>query len=76
MKSYTLIRVDDCFKKLKINSLDYQELMRHPYLSGDQARAIIAYRQQHGDFVRFDQLKNIHLLDQETYNRIYPYLGL
>ena len=72
----TIIFAEDCCEKLKINSLNLEELMRHPYLNRAQAQAIVAYRKQHGDFESFDELKEIHLIDQNTFARIYPYLEL
>ncbi|MGI9544709.1 MAG: helix-hairpin-helix domain-containing protein [Cyclobacteriaceae bacterium] len=76
LANHTKISTDNCCKKLKISSMGIQELMRHPYLNRAQAQAIVAYRKQHGNFESFDDLKEIHLLDPDTFTRIYPYLEL
>lgn len=60
-------------KKLKINSLPVSDF-RHPYLKYFQAKAIIAYREQHGAFKSAEELKAIKVLDESTIQKIEPYL--
>jgi competence protein ComEA len=60
-------------KKLRINQLSIAEL-RHPYLKFAQARAIIAYREQHGNFKSIEDLKQIKILDEGTILKIEPYI--
>jgi competence protein ComEA len=61
------------FRKLKINQLALTDL-RHPYLKYHQAKAILAYREQHGAFKNAEDLKQIKLLDEATIAKIEPYL--
>lgn len=61
---------------IDLNLSAYETLESHPYLSAMQARAILFYRFQHGDFKRMDQLKNVKLIDEGTYHRIKPYIKL
>lgn len=63
----------DGVKKLKINQLSLSEL-RHPYLKYFQAKAIIAYREQHGAFKNAEDLKQIKILDEATILKILPYI--
>jgi competence ComEA-like helix-hairpin-helix protein len=63
----------DGVKKLKINQLSLSEL-RHPYLKYFQAKAIIAYREQHGAFKNSEDLKQIKILDEATILKISPYI--
>jgi competence ComEA-like helix-hairpin-helix protein len=63
----------DGVKKLKINQLSLSEL-RHPYLKYFQAKAIIAYREQHGTFKNSEDLKQIKILDEATLLKISPYI--
>jgi DNA uptake protein ComE-like DNA-binding protein len=63
----------DGVKKLKINQLSLSEL-RHPYLKYFQAKAIIAYRDQHGAFKNSEDLKQIKILDEATILKISPYI--
>lgn len=65
--------VNGNIKKLKVNQLSIADL-RHPYLKFAQARAIIAYREQHGNFKSIEDLKQIKILDEATIQKIEPYL--
>ena len=60
-------------KRLKINQLAVSDF-RHPYLKFFQAKAIIAYREQHGAFKTIEDLKQIKVLDEETIQKMEPYL--
>jgi competence protein ComEA len=65
--------VENGVKKLKINALSAADF-KHPYLKSFQAKAIIAYREQHGAFKSTDDLKQIKVLDEVTIAKIVPYL--
>lgn len=60
-------------KKLKVNQMSISEF-RHPYLKYYQAKAIIAYREQHGAFKNLEDLKQIKVLDEATIMKLLPYL--
>ncbi len=62
--------------KLNINTATKDELKTHPYIKWSLANAIVEYRNQHGVFKSLDELKNIILIDETTYNKIAPYLSL
>lgn len=61
-------------QKIDINSVTLQQLRKHPYLDYYQAKAIINLRTQHGPFESPIQLLNTAVIDQETYNKINPYI--
>ena len=61
-------------RKIKINEVTLEEF-KHPYLRPYIAKAIIAYRQQHGNFSSRKDLENIKLLDEQTLNKLLPYLA-
>jgi competence protein ComEA len=61
-------------RKLQINASGEKELSAHPYFSGSAAKAIVAYRFQHGDFTSVDDLRKISALKSETIQKIAPYL--
>ncbi|MBB6004916.1 helix-hairpin-helix domain-containing protein [Arcicella rosea] len=61
-------------RKIKINEVTLEEF-KHPYLRPYIAKAIIAYRQQHGNFSSKKDLENIKLLDAQTLERLLPYLS-
>lgn len=69
------LKVDtSAITRLNINLADEKELMHHPYISPNEARAIVSYRQQHGKYTSVSQLKNIHIITPELLARIAPYL--
>jgi competence ComEA-like helix-hairpin-helix protein len=70
--------IDEKFvpRRLNINTASDSVLSAHPYLGRKEARAIVAYRFQHGEFVGLEDLRNIHALGAETIEKIRPYLSL
>lgn len=62
--------------KLNINQTTLKQLVHHPYINFNQAKAIINYREQHGKYKRLEDLMKIHLINQETYTKITPYLEI
>jgi len=74
LKDRVYINPEFTYHKLSINSLDYRELARHPYISYTQARAIVAYREMHGSFDVLEKVKAIHLIGDSTYIKLYRYL--
>ncbi|HEY3402750.1 MAG TPA: helix-hairpin-helix domain-containing protein [Ohtaekwangia sp.] len=62
--------------QLNLNQATENELSAHPYLSRKTAKAIVAYRFQHGPFGGFEDLRNIQALDINTIQKITPYLKL
>ncbi|OZI06462.1 transporter [Siphonobacter sp. BAB-5385] len=61
-------------RKIKINEVSLEQF-RHPYLKPYVAKAILAYRQQHGDFQSAADLKAVKLLDEGTLKKLEPYLA-
>lgn len=62
------------FRRIPINQSDVKELAAHPYIGFSAARAIVAYRRQHGNFSNADMLLNIIPLTQDAVRKISPYL--
>ncbi|MEO5675796.1 MAG: helix-hairpin-helix domain-containing protein [Chitinophagales bacterium] len=60
---------------IKINTAELEELKQHPYFRSD-ALVIIRYREQHGDFVSVEDLKNIDAITEEEYLRMKWYVEL
>ncbi len=61
-------------KKISVNTAEAEELAGHPYLSWNQAKALVAYREKHGNFNLAKDIKKCHLITEETWKRIAPYL--
>ena len=60
-------------KKRNINTLTAKEL-KHPYLSWNQANAIVYYKNKHGNYRTIEEIKKTDVIDEETYLKIAPYL--
>lgn len=60
--------------KVNINVATFAELKRFPYLSYKQMDAIIAYRDEHGNYNTLTDLKNIAILNDGILRKIGPYL--
>ena len=68
--------VDGQVEKINLNTATKDELKIHPYIKWNLANAIVEYRNQHGDYKSIDDLKNISMLDETTFNKIAHYLSL
>jgi DNA uptake protein ComE-like DNA-binding protein len=70
-----IISVDTLLiQKIRINFVEYTELLRHPYINKKQVEAVLYFRNQKGSYLNVDQLKSEGLLDSETFRKIKPYL--
>ena len=69
------VRVDTTIRvRINLNTADVKQLLKHPYIDLNLAKSIVNYREQHGSYKRLSELKNIHLVKEETYRKIAPYL--
>ncbi len=59
--------------RININTAEEKQLSAHPYLI-KVARAIIAYRFQHGKFKTLEDIRHVGSLDETTIKKITPYL--
>lgn len=62
-------------KKIFINSVDYRELTKHPYMSFVMAKLILAYRKTHGKINGVNDLKMIEGVDADKMSKLIPYLS-
>ena len=63
-------------KKININTATVDELKLHPYIRWGLANPIIAYRNEHGPFLKVEDLKKVMAVTEEIYNKMAPYLSL
>jgi competence protein ComEA len=61
-------------RQVNINNGTEKDLGAHPYIKYKLAKAIVAYRAQHGPFASIDDLKKITILDEITFLRMKPYV--
>ena len=62
-------------KKININLADVNELKAHPYIKYQLANAVVQYRLAHGNFRDRGDLKRLHLLTDQTLQRLEPYIS-
>ena len=60
--------------QLAINRADFKTLVRHPYLSYEQTKAIVSLRQRIGRLRSWDDLKGCGLFSDDDVKRLQPYL--
>jgi competence protein ComEA len=75
IKPYLKINRDN-IRKININTASEEELKVHPYIRWQLAKVITEYKKQHGYYKSLEDLKKIMLINEETYNKITPYLSL
>jgi len=63
-------------RMININTVEERELATHPYVGKLLANAIVAFRKQHEPFTSVEELKNIHMLKEEVYMKLAPYLQI
>lgn len=69
-----LVLSNPTVRQININTADAATLKANPYIRWNVANAIFQFRQQHGNFSSVADLKKIMLLDEQTFNKIRPYL--
>ncbi|QQR87437.1 MAG: helix-hairpin-helix domain-containing protein [Flavobacteriales bacterium] len=72
-----LLRVDAVLaRKLNVNAATAEEFTGHPYLwkKWSIAKAIVAYRTQHGPYTTVEDIKKCLLVDDELFQKLSPYL--
>ncbi len=60
-------------KRINLNTCDYKELTKHPYVSKVIAKGILNLRKQSGNFTSVDEIKSLDI-SEESFNKLKPYL--
>ena len=60
--------------KTNINTVTIEKLRNHQYLNYKQAKMIVNYRKQHGDFKEIKDIQKIRPISTEIFRKIAPYL--
>lgn len=61
-------------RRVNVNRLSVSQLMKHPYISFYQAKAIIEYRRNHGAIQSIDMLRKLDEFRPADIERLHPYL--
>ena len=62
-------------RKIDINTATLELLKQHPYIRWNIAKAIVAYREQHGAFKNLEELQQIEAVSAEAYKKMLPYIA-
>jgi len=62
--------------KINVNTCTQKELAKHFYIKWNVAKAIISYREMHGDYKNVEDIGQSHLVTPELVSKIAPYLKL
>lgn len=74
VKISPFIQEDSNYTKVKINELEFKELLKHPYLNYKQVQVIVNLRQKKGDIISVNELSMLDEFTSEDIMRIEPYL--
>ena len=59
---------------VNLNTSTVTELMQLPHVGAKTAERIIAFRKQHGGFLRVEELMNVKGIGEKSFNRLKPYI--
>ncbi len=71
---YLVLKDSNNLRRINLNTADYNEFNRHPYIDNALSGLIVSYRKQHGEFLQVEDLRKVALVDAELYRKIAPYL--
>jgi DNA uptake protein ComE-like DNA-binding protein len=72
IKNYICVDTSS-IKQIRINFIEYADLLRHPYLNNKQVETILDFRNKNGVFEDRSQIQSNGLIDSVTFNKIRPY---
>ena len=61
-------------RKMNINTVSIEILRNHPYLNYKEAKMIVNFRVQHGDFSSVKDIQKIKPISRELFRKIAPYI--
>ena len=62
--------------KININNDSKDTIKKHPYFNWNLANAVVNYRDQHGVYKSLSKIKEIHLVNDDLYRKIAPYISI
>ena len=62
--------------RINVNLGTVDEIAAHPYISKSIAKAIVAYRNQHGPYRTVEDIMQIKIVDPDLFERIHPYFTI
>jgi len=62
--------------RINLNTVSFDELRQHPYISYRVANSIVRMREQHGPYRQIEDLRRSHLMNDSIFARIKPYISV
>lgn len=62
--------------RINVNTATERDLAAHPYIKYKLAKAIVAYRLQHGPFISLNDLRKIAIIGEADLEKMRPYLAI
>lgn len=63
-------------RRIPLNTCTAEDLAAHPYIRWKLAKPLIAYRTHHGPFAEVAAIMELHLIDDDLYRKLAPYLSI
>jgi competence protein ComEA len=63
-------------RQINVNTAEYEELRKHPYIHAKIAHALVSYRNMNGKIENVDQLRGIKPMTDEQYEKIKHYISV
>ena len=76
LQKYTFVAKGYAPGQINLNTATADELKAHPYISSNVARALVAYREQHGKYGQVEDVRQVKLVTAELFEKLRPYLTL
>ena len=76
LMDHVYISSDFVPRKIPVNLASEKELADHPYVSWEFARILVAYRFQHGDFKRIDELYKMEGIQKKELEKVMVYFTI
>lgn len=70
------IQIQQKAKRLNINTITFEELNAHPYISKALANSLVKMRIQKGTYKDLEEIKESKLMNEELFDKLKPYLTL
>ena len=61
------------YTRINLNTADFKELLKHPYVDYNLANALLNMRKQLGGFAKIEQIKSSKLMSDSLYQKLEPY---
>lgn len=66
---------ESLMQMLRVNHLSFKEINRHPYISYEQTKALVNYRDKHKGIRSISELEQLEAFDDETIGKLKHYLS-